>query len=465
MRMPFTDRGVIGQPIWASENSAPVSVLLIDDDKEEAILTRSMLSKVKDVDYQLDWVPTYTDGLEWIARGEHDAFLIDQRLGGRTGIELVREAREAGSVAALVMLTGRRDRATDMAAMDAGATDFLMKGRTDAALMDRTLRYAIAQTTMMGALKRSHDQVAALEEIGQLLLDEGPTPTAVQRVVDLIVSRFYLNRIAIYVAEAERLDLVGQHGYEHLQRTLSLNDSSVARVLRARRPIFVPSLSQESGASGGAVATEMSIPLRVDGEVMGLMNVASFVASPIGETEYAAIRLVADRLTAALAVIRERRIATDRISRARLEQRRTDTGGIHDPETNAYRREMLEPLVHIATKLGASRRGGRLGLILVALDHATSDGLIELAATINLVFPDCTLIRFGSREFAVLLGHTEAPSALRKAGELTARARIAGLTVWCGYASLAPRMGAASLTTAAESALVDARRAATRAPG
>jgi PleD family two-component response regulator len=111
----------------------------------------------------MDWVPTFSEGLASIARNEHDAFLIDHHLGGQTGVDLVREARGAGSLAALIMLTGQRDRTTDMAAMNAGATDFLMKSRTDAALLDRTLRYSISQAAMMSALERSRNQIAALE--------------------------------------------------------------------------------------------------------------------------------------------------------------------------------------------------------------------------------------------------------------------------------------------------------------
>jgi DNA-binding response OmpR family regulator len=154
------DPGVLTGP--ATDTEDLVRVLLIDDDADEAILTRSLLVSVENLRYELDWVPTFEEGLASIARNDHDAFLIDHELGGRTGVELVTEARRAGSLAALIMLTGRRDRATDLAAMDAGATDFLLKGRTDAALLDRTLRYAISQAAMVAALEQSRDLMAGL---------------------------------------------------------------------------------------------------------------------------------------------------------------------------------------------------------------------------------------------------------------------------------------------------------------
>lgn len=163
MNLPFdTEDRSIGLPIEQPETSDPVRVLLIDDDDDEASLTRSLLAGIEGVQYELDRVATFNEGLVSIARDDHDAYLIDHQLGDRTGVELVREARAAGSLAALIMLTGQRDRTTDLAAMDAGATDFLLKGATDAALLDRTLRYAIAQAAVASALEHSRDLMAGL---------------------------------------------------------------------------------------------------------------------------------------------------------------------------------------------------------------------------------------------------------------------------------------------------------------
>jgi CheY-like chemotaxis protein len=460
VKIPFSDRGAIGQPFWASEPSVPVSVLLIDDDKDDAILTRSMLSRVKDVEYSLDWVPTYSDGLASITRGDHDAFLIDQGLGGRTGIELVREARETGSLAPLVMLTGRRDRATDMAAMSAGATDFLMKGKTDAALLDRTLRYAIAQSSMAAALKRSRDQVSGLEEIGRILVDEGPTPSAVQRVVDLIADRFYLPRVAIYLADSDRLQLAGQRGHEDPQRTVSRTDGAVERVARARQPLFVPSLTPESidGVGGPGVATELSAPLLVAGELMGLLNVASFVADPIGEAEYSVIRVVADRLAAALAVTHERKLALEQLAKARQTLVGKDLVSIHDSQTSAYHRSMLEPMLRVAIDVSATHSGNKPGMLLVAWNDPKRDAVNRMADAVRRAFPNAPLFRFADRELAVLVGSTDGLYARAKAGEIAARAQAKGLTVSCGYASMALELGPTELIAAAQAALAYGRR-------
>ena len=455
MKLPFrAPGGSVGLSIGA-HGTDPVRVMLIDDDDDEASLTRTLLGRVSDTRYELEWVPTFSEGLASIGRDEHDAYLIDHELGGRTGIELVREAREAGSLAALIMLTGQRDRTTDLAAMNAGATDFLLKGRTDAALLDRSLRYSIFQAAAVSALERSRNQMAGLEELGQLLADNGPTPAAVGRIVDLIVDRFSLPRVAIYLADGEVLRLAGQRGYEHPLASVNRADSSVERVARARKPIFVPSLSPEL-AAGGEVATELSVPLLVGGEMVGLLNVASSVAAPIGEEDFSAIRLVADRLTAALEVVRERTATVERLRDARQQPSRPE--GLVDPETSGYRRTLLEPLLDVAIATAGPDADRRLGILLVALDGTGPGAMARLADLAKAACPNRPIIRTRETELAVLVGSTDETGARTEAGELVALARAAGLGVWCGYAALASGWGGPELLRAAEAALAYARR-------
>jgi DNA-binding response OmpR family regulator len=82
LKLPFrTAGGSVGLSTGA-HGAGPVHVLLIDDDDEEASLTHSLLAKVADRRYELDWVPTFSEGLASIAHDEHDAYLIDHELLG-----------------------------------------------------------------------------------------------------------------------------------------------------------------------------------------------------------------------------------------------------------------------------------------------------------------------------------------------------------------------------------------------
>jgi signal transduction histidine kinase/HPt (histidine-containing phosphotransfer) domain-containing protein len=127
--------------------SETIKVLLIEDDEDDYILTRELLSEVKGGKYALDWASTYEEGLKVAGRLEHHVCLVDYRLGERSGVELIREAREARLTTPMILLTGQGNHDVDMEAIEAGATDYLIKDETHASRLDRTIRYAVELNT------------------------------------------------------------------------------------------------------------------------------------------------------------------------------------------------------------------------------------------------------------------------------------------------------------------------------
>jgi signal transduction histidine kinase len=133
---------------------AAIRVLLIEDDPDDHVLTRGLLVQVYGQRFELDWQSTYAGGLEALARGEHDVCLVDYHLGEHSGLDLI-QATAGGRRAPIVMLTGSESAATDTAAMRAGADDFLVKGTIDAALLDRSIRYAVERNRLEQRLRET----------------------------------------------------------------------------------------------------------------------------------------------------------------------------------------------------------------------------------------------------------------------------------------------------------------------
>ena len=120
-----------------------LSVLLVEDDEDDYVIISDLFSEIEELD--LEWVSDYDEALGAIAREEHDVCLLDYRLGGRSGLDLLRAVSERGHKTPMILLTGQGDRKLDLEAMQAGAVGYLVKGQIDAPLLERSIRYAFAQ--------------------------------------------------------------------------------------------------------------------------------------------------------------------------------------------------------------------------------------------------------------------------------------------------------------------------------
>src|SRR6478672_3692855 len=140
------------------ENAPKVRLLLIDDDQGDFEMTRAMVSQIKRGSLSIDWVSSFEEGMDAIQKGEHDVYLVDYFLEDRDGLELVRWAREQGIRTPMIMLTGRGSHDVDVEAMKAGASDYLVKGKVDPDLLERSIRYALERVRAEEALRDSEER-------------------------------------------------------------------------------------------------------------------------------------------------------------------------------------------------------------------------------------------------------------------------------------------------------------------
>ena len=127
-------------------------VLLIEDDEDDYLITRDLLSDIKDGRFELKWTPTFEMGRSVLEEEEFEVCLVDYHVGERSGLELIQATRAAGCLVPMILLTGVGHRDIDIAAMRAGAADFLEKGQLTPVLLERAIRYAISQSENRQAL-------------------------------------------------------------------------------------------------------------------------------------------------------------------------------------------------------------------------------------------------------------------------------------------------------------------------
>src|SRR5687768_8733996 len=93
--------------------TATISVLLIEDDRDDYLLTSELLAEIDETGYTVRWVDNYEDGAQALLAGGFELCLLDYRLGAHTGLDLLREVSARGCTIPIVLLTGQSERELD----------------------------------------------------------------------------------------------------------------------------------------------------------------------------------------------------------------------------------------------------------------------------------------------------------------------------------------------------------------
>lgn len=99
-------------------------VLLIEDTPRLAEAVAEILRKSG---YGADVAHIGADGLAMALTGAYDVLLLDIMLPDMSGMDVLRELREAGSVVPVILLTARQGVGDRVAGLDTGADDYLPK--------------------------------------------------------------------------------------------------------------------------------------------------------------------------------------------------------------------------------------------------------------------------------------------------------------------------------------------------
>jgi PAS domain S-box-containing protein len=271
--------------VHAPASNEPIKVLLIEDDEDDYILTRSLFSEIHDQRFQVDWLKRWAEGLEAVVRNEHDVCLVDYRLGAQTGIDLLRAALERGCQMPIILLTGQGEHEVDLEAMKAGAADYLIKGRLDASLLERSIRYAIGRKRAAAKAAAEQARLAAFgAEVGLAVTRRDALDTILDRCARAMVTylKAALARIWIFDPTQNVLRLDASAGavntLDNAPRELPPSAVDLAS-LADGKPIFINQVTDQSRlpdlqwARREGIAAFAGYPLRLEDRLVGLMGI------------------------------------------------------------------------------------------------------------------------------------------------------------------------------------------------
>ena len=177
--------------------SAAARVLIVDDEPNVRLVFRTALESTG---CTLSVAEDGEAALRYLVQVPFDLVLMDLRMPGLDGMQVLRRLREAGNDVPVVMITAHGSIPDAVLAMKLGAVDFLSKP-----LSPDALRAVVAEVLDRHAPTRSRPEPAAAA---------GPVRPAAQFAADLRRAKQALNRRAF--GEAEVL----------LRQALALNDDS-----------------------------------------------------------------------------------------------------------------------------------------------------------------------------------------------------------------------------------------------
>src|SRR5690606_2279927 len=100
-----------------------------------------------------EWCFKYSEALQRMLNKQYDIYLVDYRLGVKTGLDLLKEAMSNNCEEPIILLTGKGSQSVDREAMQVGAVDYLVKTELNSEKLERSIRYAIDRADAIKALK------------------------------------------------------------------------------------------------------------------------------------------------------------------------------------------------------------------------------------------------------------------------------------------------------------------------
>jgi diguanylate cyclase (GGDEF)-like protein len=141
-----------------------MNVLVVEDNAGHATLVRELLEAAAPGAFACTLVPTLGDAVEHLLAGGTDCVLLDLELPDATGIEALERIRGAAMDVPVLVLSGHDADDIAVAALRAGAQDFLVKGGLDGRALARALRHAVERKRIERLLAHQalHDELTGL---------------------------------------------------------------------------------------------------------------------------------------------------------------------------------------------------------------------------------------------------------------------------------------------------------------
>jgi signal transduction histidine kinase len=140
--------------------STVLRVLIVDDCEDDYASIRELFKKLRSQRYELDWADSSQEGLKRLREQSYDVCLLDHSIDDESGLTFLETVKKQDSGIPVILLSEGLSLDKDVAALRAGAADYLSKSRLQPGFLHRAIRFAV---------ERRKSRTEAIEVEKQLL--------------------------------------------------------------------------------------------------------------------------------------------------------------------------------------------------------------------------------------------------------------------------------------------------------
>jgi len=266
----------------------PLQVLLVEDSEDDAALLKIELQRAGYTPncHRAETPEALNAAIE---RQDWDLVISDYRLPRFDGLAALALVKEKGLDVPFIIVSGFITEETAVAAMKAGAHDYVMKDKLArlGPAVERELREAASRSER----RRSEGQLKAQHTITLILATAASFDEAAPAIVQVLLDSLKLDLGALWVADAQQsllkpsiLDLRAPspplNAFLEARRRLTLppGASLAGRVWQQRRATWVADLAQDAGflhrdlAAQAGLHSAAAFPIQSPGAVFGVLE-------------------------------------------------------------------------------------------------------------------------------------------------------------------------------------------------
>jgi DNA-binding NarL/FixJ family response regulator len=203
--------------------------LLVEDSETDRELFAAQLPTDGPLRCRMTFARTLAAALATLGNEKTDVIVLDLNLPDSTGLETCRNVHSAAPDVPIVVLTGMDDEELGVAAVAAGAQDYLVKGTYDDYLLARAIRFALKRAQHRRAESRQHGRPEKDAAVA-LRLDR-LTPRE-REVCDLLVQGSTAKHVAVQLDIS--VQTVAKHRARILEKMNVNNDVELVRRILGR---------------------------------------------------------------------------------------------------------------------------------------------------------------------------------------------------------------------------------------